>query len=85
LAVLSSQTSYSTLAVTVTEGSPPERPAPLPESGLVRAWNDSTSGFLTGVEGAIRIAGPLLFALLCLAAAVLGGRVLWRRYQRHNL
>ena len=85
LAVLSSETSYSTLAVTVTEGTPPARPGPLPESGLVRAWHDSTSGFLAGVEGAIRIAGPLLFALLCLAAAVLGGRALWRRYQRHNL
>ena len=85
LQVLTSETSYSTLAVTVTEGSPPAPPPPLPESGLVRAWHDSTSGFLAGVEGAIRIAGPLLFALLCLAAVVLGGRALWRRYQRHNL
>jgi hypothetical protein len=85
LQVLTSETGYSTLAVTVTEGAPPPRPAPLPESGLVRAWHDSTDGFLAGVEGAIRIAGPLLFALLLLAAAVLGGRGLWRRYQRHNL
>jgi hypothetical protein len=85
LQVLTNETSYSTLAVTVSEGSRPAPPAPLPESGLVRAWHDSTGGFLAGVEGAVRIAGPTLFALLCLAALVLGGRALWRRYQRHNL
>jgi hypothetical protein len=85
LQVLASQTSYSTLAVTVTEGSRPAPPSPLPESGVVRAWHDSTDGFLAGVEGAIRIAGPVLFALLCLAALAFGGRALWRRYQRHNL
>ena len=61
------------------------RPGPLPESGLVRAWHDSVGGFVAGVEGVIRIAGPALFALLCLGARVVGGRVLWRRYQRHNL
>ena len=85
LQVLTSETSYSTLAVTVSEGSRPSPPPPVPESGVVRAWHDSTSGFLDGVEGAIRIAGPTLFALLCLAALVIGGRILWRRYQRHNL
>ena len=40
---------------------------------------------MTGVEGVIRIAGPLLFALLLLGVVVVAGRVLWRRYQRHNL
>ncbi len=33
----------------------------------------------------IRLAGPTLFALLCLAVLLFGGRALWRRYQRHNL
>ena len=55
------------------------------ESGLDRAWHGSVHGFVAGVEGLIRIAGPVLFALLCLAAALLGGRLLWRRLQRHNL
>jgi Domain of unknown function (DUF4349) len=85
LQLLTSQTSYSTLTVTVGEGTPPPPPGPLPESGLVRAWHASIGGFVTGVEGVIRIAGPLLFALLLLGVLLAGGRALWRRYQRHNL
>ena len=84
LQLLTSQTSYSTLTVTVSEGTPPS-PSPLPESGLVRAWHASIGGFVAGVEGVIRIAGPLLFALLLLGAVLAGGRALWRRYQRRNL
>ncbi|MGO9855730.1 MAG: DUF4349 domain-containing protein [Acidimicrobiales bacterium] len=85
LQVLTSETSYSTLTVTVSEGAPPPRPAPLPESGLVRAWHDSIGGFVAGVEGVVRLAGPALFALLCLGVLLVGGRALWRRYQRHRL
>ena len=85
LQVLTSETAYSTLTVNVSEGTPVPRPGPLPESGLVRAWHDSIGGFVAGVEGVVRLAGPVLFALLCLAALVVGGRALWRRYQRHNL
>jgi hypothetical protein len=85
LHVLTSETSYSTVNVTVSEEGAPPRSGPLPESGLVRAWHDSVGGFVAGVEGVVRIAGPFLFALLCLAVVVVGGRVLWRRYQRHRL
>jgi hypothetical protein len=85
LQLLSSQTTYSTLTVTVDEGTPARPPGPLPESGLVRAWHASIGGFVTGVEGVIRLAGPLLFALLLLGVVLAGGRALWRRYQRHNL
>jgi len=84
LQVLTGETSYSTVTTTVSEGTQP-RPVPLPESGLVRAWHDSIGGFVAGVEGVVRVAGPVLFALLCLAVVLLGGRALWRRYQRHNL
>jgi Domain of unknown function (DUF4349) len=87
LQLLTSQTTYSTLTVTVNEHTP--RPAPplrpLPESGLVRAWHASIGGFVTGVEGLIRFAGPLLFVLLLLGVILAGGRAVWRRYQRHNL
>jgi Domain of unknown function (DUF4349) len=85
LQVLTSETSYSTLNVTASEGSPPPRPVPLPESGLVRAWHDGIGGFVGDLEGLIRAAGPVLFTLLCLAALTLGGRALWRRYRRHSL
>jgi Domain of unknown function (DUF4349) len=84
LQLLASQTSYSTVTITVGE-SAPQPPSPLPESGLVGAWHASIGGFVTGVEGVVRIAGPLLFALLLLGALLAGGRALWRRYQRHNL
>ena len=87
LQLLTSQTTYSTLTVTVNEHTPtpPPAPRPLPESGVVRAWHESIGGFVTGVEGLIRVAGPALFVLLLLGAVVVGGRTLWRRYQRHNL
>jgi len=85
LQLLTAVTAYSTLAVTVSEGSPPPAPGPRPESGLARAWHDSVGGFVAGVEGLIRVAGPVLFALLCLGVLVVGGRVLWRRWQRHRL
>jgi hypothetical protein len=85
LQLLGSQTSYSTLTVTVSERSPAPAPSPLPESGLVRAWHASVGGFVTGVEGVIRIAGPLLFALLLAGAVLVGGRALWRRSQRRRL
>jgi hypothetical protein len=85
LNLLNGQTAYSTFTVDVTERATPARPGPGPEPGVVRAWHDSVGGFVAGVEGVIRLAGPVLFALLCLGVLWVGGRVLWRRYQRHNL
>jgi hypothetical protein len=85
LQLLDSQTAYSTMTITVSEANAPPKAAPVPESGVVRSWHDSISGFGDGVEGIIRYAGPVLFALICLALIWLGGRTLWRRYQRHNL
>jgi Domain of unknown function (DUF4349) len=85
LQVLTSETSYSKMTVNVSEGTPPARPTPLPESGMIHAWHESIGGFLTGVEGFVSVAGPLLFALLCLGLALVGSRVAWRRYQRHRL
>jgi hypothetical protein len=88
LAVLGSETDYSKITNAVSEAGAPQHhhhPAAAAPSGLARAWHSSVHGFVAGAEGLIRIAGPALFALLCLAAALLGGQVLWRRLQRHNL
>jgi hypothetical protein len=86
LQVLTGETAYSTLTVQVSErGTSHHVTPPHPESGIAKAWHDSVHGFVDGVEGLIRIAGPVLFVLLCLAALVIGGRVGWRRLQRRNL
>jgi hypothetical protein len=85
LQLLTSQTAYSTATITLNEPTTPPRTGPAPESGVVKSWHDSINGFADGVEGVIRYAGPVLFALLCLALVWLGGRSLWRRYQRHGL
>jgi hypothetical protein len=87
LGVLGSETNYSTLTVSVTEAGRPHhhRSPPAAVSGAAKAWHDSVHGFAVGVDGIIRLAGPALFALLCLAALVLGGRFTWRRLQRHAL
>ncbi len=88
LNVLSSETDYSSLTVTATEGIPVVHHHPVPRphrSGLATAWSNSVHGFVDGVEGLIRLAGPALFILLCGAVVLVGGRLGWRRYQRHRL
>jgi hypothetical protein len=85
LQLLNSQTAYSTMTITVNEANAPPKAAAVPESGVVKSWHDSLNGFGDGVEGIIRYAGPVLFALICFGLVWLGGRALWRRYQRHNL
>jgi hypothetical protein len=86
LGVLQSETDYSTLTFSLHEaGRHHHRPPSPTVSGLAKAWHDSQHGFAVGVDGLIRLAGPALFALLCLAALVLGGRLTWRRLQRRSL
>jgi hypothetical protein len=87
LNVLASETSYSTLTVQVSELAPPvhHHPTPAALSGVAKAWHDSVQGFVDGAEGLLRAGGPLLFALLCLVALYLGGRVSWRHLQRRSL
>lgn len=86
--VLDNETTYGTLTVALAEAGkapiPPPRPRPA-GSGLAKAWDKSVGGFVSGIEWIIRIAGPLLLVLLCLAGLVLLGRLTWRVSRRRML
>ena len=81
LQVLTSQTAYATLAVTLAQKVVPP-PVHKRLTGLASAWHDAVSGFVAGFEAVVRVAGPLLFALLLLAALVLAGRSAWHLRRR---
>ncbi|HUC37240.1 MAG TPA: DUF4349 domain-containing protein [Acidimicrobiales bacterium] len=86
LQVLDNETSYATLAVSLTENRshrPP--PSPKPASGISDAWHRSVSGFAAAFDGLVRIAGPALFVLLCLMVAIILGRLAWRSARRRFL
>jgi hypothetical protein len=85
LQVLDSQTTYGTLAVALTETGARRPPPPQPSSGIGDAWHGAVSGFAAAFDGLVRIAGPTLFVLLCLAGLVLLGRVAWRGMHRRIL
>jgi Domain of unknown function (DUF4349) len=85
LDVLNSQTTYGTLTVSLAEAGHHPPPAPQPRSGLSAAWHDSVSGFVSGFEWLIRIAGPILFVVLFVLALAAAGRVAWRAYRRRTL
>jgi len=76
LQVLNNETTYATLAVTLTQKAVTP-PPPRPTSGLSKAWDAAVGGFVAGFEGLVRVTGPLFFALLLLAAVVLLGRWAW--------
>ncbi len=82
LQVLNNETTYATLAVTLTQ-KVVTPPPPHPESGLLKAWHAAVGGFVAGFEGVVRVAGPLFFALLLLVALVLVGRWAWKYRPRH--
>ncbi|MBF6556808.1 MAG: DUF4349 domain-containing protein [Acidimicrobiales bacterium] len=85
LDVLNSQTTYGTLTVSLAEAGHHPPPAPPPRSGLSAAWHDSVSGFVSGFEWLIRIAGPILFVVLFVVALAAAGRLAWRANRRRTL
>jgi hypothetical protein len=85
LDVLNGETTYGTLTVALAEaGQRPISPPP-PSTGLGKAWQDGVHGFVAGFDWLVRIAGPTLFVLLCLAALAVVGRFGWRAVRRRML
>lgn len=81
LQVMNNETTYAMLNVTLSQRTVPP-PVRHPASGLTKAWNSAVSGFVDGFYGVVRIAGPLIFALLLATALVLAGRWGWRLRRR---
>lgn len=82
--LLNSQTTYASLTVSVTVAGSHPNTTPRLASGISKAWHDSIAGFVAGVEWLIRIAGPMLFAVACLAALGILGRFAWRESRRRR-
>jgi hypothetical protein len=84
LNLLNSETTYATLTVSLSQvGHTVNAPKQAP-TGVDKAWHESLHGFAAGFEWLIRIAGPLLFALLLLAALTMLARLLWRATERRR-
>ncbi len=83
LNVLNHETTYATLTVNV--ATPAHHHPPTPRSGIDKAWHSSVSGFVSGFEWLIRLAGPVLFVLLVLAALSTLATLSWRTIRRRRL
>ncbi|MGD0691436.1 MAG: DUF4349 domain-containing protein [Acidimicrobiales bacterium] len=84
LNLLNTETTYATLTVAVSESGHQTTTPTTKRTGVDKAWHDSLHGFAAGVEWLIRIAGPLLFALLLLTVLLVLGRWTWRATERRR-
>jgi hypothetical protein len=83
LKTLDNLTTYSNLTVNLSATG--HHAAASPRTGFKKAWHDSVSGFMAGFQWLIRLAGPLLFALVLLAALYALVRFTRRALLRHKL
>jgi hypothetical protein len=84
LNLLNTETTYGTLSVALTQAGQVVVPPAHPRTGFNKAWHDSITGFVSGFEWLLRIAGPLLFALILLAVLAIFGRFVWRVSERRR-
>ncbi|HEY1826080.1 MAG TPA: DUF4349 domain-containing protein [Acidimicrobiales bacterium] len=83
LNLLTHETTYASLTVNVsTSGRHPTTHTP---SGLDRAFHDSVGGFVAGFDWLIRLAGPVIFALIALGLLSLIVRYAWRGWRRRHI
>jgi Domain of unknown function (DUF4349) len=83
LNVLNHETTYASLTVNV--ATPAHHAASTRRSGIDKAWHDSVGGFVSGFEWLIRLAGPVLFVLLALAALSALAMLSWRTIRRRRI
>ncbi|MCL4433869.1 MAG: DUF4349 domain-containing protein [Actinobacteria bacterium] len=83
LQVMTSETTYSTLSVSVTEVETSS--APRPAGGIVKALHEAVGGFVGGVEGLLSASGSIIFGLLVVLAIVALGRFTWRGIRRRQI
>jgi hypothetical protein len=81
LRVLSDKADFAALTVTVDQQTAPA-PVAHHESGMSKAFHRSVDRFLGGLEAIIGILGPLLLVALLVGAAVVAGRLGYRRLRR---
>jgi hypothetical protein len=84
LNVLKNATTYGTLTVSLTETGQ-QHNVTKPKSGFAKAWHDGVSGFISGFEWVVRLAGPALFAVLALGAAFVIVRYARRAIRRRRI
>jgi hypothetical protein len=82
LKVLTNQTTYSSLAVNVSQ---PGHHTSSTRSGFDKAWHDSLHGFVAGFEWLVRLAGPALFALIMLGILYEIVKYGWRAVRRRRI
>jgi len=85
LNLLNSETTYATLSVALSQSGAVHVAPPHARNGFDKAWHDSITGFVSGFEWLLRIAGPLLFALILVALLAILGRFGWRAGQRRRM
>jgi uncharacterized protein DUF4349 len=83
LNVLNHQTTYASLTVDL--ATPTHHAVSTKRTGIDKAWHDSVSGFVSGFEWLIRLAGPVLFVLLVLAAVSAIATLSWRTIRRRRI
>jgi hypothetical protein len=83
LNVLNHETTYASLTVNVS--TPAHHLTSTRRTGIDKAWHDSVSGFVSGFEWLIRLAGPVLFVLLVLAALSVLATLSWRTIRRRRI